>query len=107
MVHQLISDHLKDFMTAMELKNKTQIEMINNAIEHKLGELSRKMEDNRRQLAHLSSVTPPPPWFPEVDEAKNGEMSKEPQVVSLEASKKAREAQQLKDAQKDSVKTRQ
>ena len=107
MIHNLISSHLQNFTTAMELKNATQLEMIRNAMEIRTSELSRQIENNRRQLEHLSGIAPPAPWFPEVDEAKKGEKNKEPEKMNLEQAKKAKEAQRLKEAKKLSQKTRQ
>ena len=72
MLHKLMSSHLQTFTTAMELKNDTQLEMIRNAMEVRTSEITRQIEDIRRQLQHLTGVPPPASWFPEVDEAKKG-----------------------------------
>jgi len=72
MLHQLIDAHLKDFTVQMEQKYNTQLTMLRNALNVKISEISRHQEDIRRQIQHLTGVTPPAPWFQEADEAKKG-----------------------------------
>ena len=98
MFHQLIDAHLKDLTVQMEQKYNTQLTMLNNALTDKVSEISRRQEDLRRQIQHLTCVTPPAPWFQEADEAKKGEKVSE--KIDLAASKKAREAEQKRSLEK-------